>query len=122
VHDAARPLLDDGVVERLLAALAGGMDGAVPVLPLADTVKRVDGDTVVETVDRAGLFLAQTPQAFAAGALRTAFSGDLAGTTDCASLVERRGGRIGVVAGDARLLKVTTVPDLELVELLLGGG
>jgi 2-C-methyl-D-erythritol 4-phosphate cytidylyltransferase len=120
VHDAARPLLDDGVVERLLAALGEGFDGAVPVLPVVDTVKRLDGDTIVETLDRDRLVAAQTPQVFAADALRAAYGGDLAGATDCASLVERRGGRIGAVAGDARLVKVTTASDLELVERLLG--
>lgn len=121
VHDAARPLLDEGVVERLLAALGTGFDGAVPVLPLADTVKRVAGDTIVETIDRDGLVAAQTPQVFAAGALRAALAGEIAGATDCASLVERRGGRVCAVEGDAGLLKVTTASDLELVERLLGG-
>ncbi|MET0560705.1 MAG: 2-C-methyl-D-erythritol 4-phosphate cytidylyltransferase [Gaiellaceae bacterium] len=116
VHDAARPLLDHAVVERLLAPLGEGFDGVVPVQPVADTLKRVRDGAVLETVDRKGLATAQTPQAFLAPMLRRAFDGDLAGATDCASLVERAGGRVAVVDGDPRLLKVTTVEDLALVE------
>jgi 2-C-methyl-D-erythritol 4-phosphate cytidylyltransferase len=116
VHDAARPLVQDAVVERVLAPLAEGFDGAVPALPVPDTVKRVDGRVVVETLERSSLVVAQTPQAFLASALRRAYSGELADATDCASLVERAGGRVAVVAGDARLLKVTTPADLALVE------
>lgn len=116
VHDAARPLVEDAVIERVLAPLSEGFDGAVPVLDMSDTVKRVEGREVVETVSREGLVRAQTPQAFLAPALRRAFEGDLAGATDCASLVERAGGRVAVVEGDPRLLKVTTPADLALVE------
>jgi 2-C-methyl-D-erythritol 4-phosphate cytidylyltransferase len=119
VHDAARPLLEDLVVERLLASLAEGFDGAVPAVPIPDTVKRVDGSVVVETLDRDDLVGVQTPQAFLAPALRRAFAGDLSAATDCASLVERGGGRVSVIAGDPRLLKVTTAEDLALVDLLL---
>jgi 2-C-methyl-D-erythritol 4-phosphate cytidylyltransferase len=116
VHDAARPLVDDAIIERLLVPLGEGFDGAVPVLPVADTLKRVRDGVVQETVDRDGLAAAQTPQAFLAPALRRAFAGDLAGATDCASLVERAGGRVAVVDGDPRLLKITTRDDLALVE------
>jgi 2-C-methyl-D-erythritol 4-phosphate cytidylyltransferase len=116
VHDAARPLVVESVVERLLAPLGEGYDGAVPVLPVADTLKRVSGGLVAATVDREGLVAAQTPQAFLADTLRRAFAGDLGGATDCASLVERAGGRVAVVEGDRRLLKVTTPEDLALVE------
>lgn len=121
VHDAARPLVDDAVLERVLAGLAEGADGVVPGLPVSDTVKRVERGTVVETIPRDTLVAVQTPQAFLAGRLRAAYEGDLAGATDCASLVERAGGRVDVVAGDARLAKVTTAADLELVERLLAG-
>ena len=115
VHDAARPLVSDAVLERVLAPLGEGWEGVVPALPLTDTVKRVDGDAVVETLDREGLVGAQTPQAFLAPTLRGAYA-DAAGATDCASLVEARGGRVRVVPGDPRLLKVTTREDLELVQ------
>lgn len=122
VHDAARPLLDESVVERLLVPLGEGYDGAVPVRPVTDTLKRVRDGAIAETVDRDGLVVAQTPQAFLAETLRRALSGDLAGATDCASLVERAGGRVAAVEGDPRLLKVTTKDDLELVESWLGSG
>ena len=116
VHDAARPLLDDAVVERVLGALGEGWDGVVPAVPVADTLKRVGDGAVLETVSREGLVAAQTPQAFLAATLRAALAGDLAGATDCASLVERAGGRVGVVEGDPRLAKVTTPEDLALIE------
>ena len=116
VHDAARPLVDDGLVKRLLVPLGEGYDGAVPVLPVADTLKRVRDGAVEETVEREGLVAAQTPQAFLAPTLRRAFSQELGGATDCASLVESVGGRVAVVDGDLRLLKITTPADLALVE------
>lgn len=116
VHDAARPLLPEEVVERLVTALAEGGDGAVPALPLADTVKRVRGEDVVETLDRNELAAVQTPQAFGADILRSALGGDLSGASDCSSLVEAAGGRVKTVPGDPRLLKVTTAEDLALVE------
>jgi len=119
VHDAARPLLEDIVVERVLTPLSQGWDGAVPGMPLADTVKRVEGETVVETLDRSSLFAVQTPQAFAAETLRQALEGDISAASDCSSLVEARGGRVKVVPGDPRLLKVTTAADLERVTALL---
>jgi 2-C-methyl-D-erythritol 4-phosphate cytidylyltransferase len=113
VHDAARPLVTDAVIERVLQPLSEGYDGAIPGLPVADTVKRVRGGTVVETLDRSELAAVQTPQAFLAAALRAAAAGE---GTDCSSLVEARGGRIRVVEGDPRLLKITTPADLALVE------
>ena len=118
VHDAARPLLPDGIVARLLEALGEGFDGAVPALAVTDTVKRASGGVVAETLERSELVSVQTPQAFEAGALRRALdrAGDApAPAPDCASLVESAGGRIRVVAGDERLLKVTTAADLERV-------
>ena len=116
VHDAARPLLPDEVIERVLAPLSEGWDGAVPALPVPDTVKRVEQDQVVATLARAELVAAQTPQAFVAPALRGALAGDLSAASDCSSLVEARGGRIKIVDGDRRLLKVTDAEDLALVE------
>ena len=118
VHDAARPLLPEEVIERVLTALNEGWDGAIPVLSLSDTVKRVESDRVVETVAREGLALAQTPQAFVAPVLRAALADDEA--TDCSALVEARGGRIKAVPGDPRLIKVTEPADLEAVEHILG--
>jgi len=123
VHDAARPVLPAEVVDRLLAALGEGYDGAVPGLPVADTVKRTADDLVVETLPRDQLVAVQTPQAFVASVLRDAFaaSDDSSLATDCASLVEAAGGRVKVVAGDERLQKVTTRADLERVSGWLDG-
>jgi 2-C-methyl-D-erythritol 4-phosphate cytidylyltransferase len=116
VHDAARPLVPEEVIERVLAPLSEGWDGVVPGLPVSDTVKRVEGDRVVETLPRGELVAVQTPQAFIASILRGALSGNVSGASDCASLVEANGGRVKVVEGDYRLLKVTSADDLVLVE------
>jgi 2-C-methyl-D-erythritol 4-phosphate cytidylyltransferase len=117
VHDAARPLLPDDLVPRLLDALQEGYDGAVPGLPVSDTLKRVRAAEVVETIPREDLVAVQTPQAFVAPVLRAAVapSNTVLQATDCAALVEAKGGRIKVVAGDERLLKVTTRADLERI-------
>ena len=115
VHDAARPLVDEGVVQRLIEALGRGYDGAVPTLAVADTVKRVQGGVVSETLDRSDLVTVQTPQAFVASMLRAALRVNLAQATDCAALVEAAGGRVTTVEGNERLLKITTAADLERV-------
>lgn len=119
VHDAARPYVPAEVLERVIAPLGEGWDGAAPALPVADTLKRAGEDgTVVETVDRTGLWAVQTPQAFLAPPLRGALAG-ATDASDCAGLVERAGGRVRLVEGDPRLLKVTTPSDLAFVERLL---
>jgi len=118
VHDAARPLVGDAVIERVIAALGEGFDGAVPGLPVSDTVKRVRDGVVVETVARDELVTVQTPQGFVAPVLRAALEragNSLLQATDCAALVEAAGGRVTIVEGDERLLKVTTRADLERV-------
>jgi len=120
VHDAARPLVSEEVILRVIAALGEGFDGAVPGLPLTDTVKRVRNGLVVETVPRDELVTVQTPQAFVAPVLRAALYAlsdeSSQSPTDCASLVEANGGRVKVVDGDERLLKVTTRTDLERID------
>jgi 2-C-methyl-D-erythritol 4-phosphate cytidylyltransferase len=112
VHDAARPVLPPELVGRLIDALGEGFDGAVPGLPVADTVKRAVDGVVVETLERGELVAVQTPQAFVASVLRAAAGGE---GSDCASLVEAAGGRVKIVPGDERLLKVTTREDLARV-------
>jgi 2-C-methyl-D-erythritol 4-phosphate cytidylyltransferase len=120
VHDAARPYLPEEVIERVLAPLGEGWDGAAPALPIADTLKRAGPDgAVAETVDRSGLYAVQTPQAFLADVLRKALAGDVENASDCAGLVEAQGGRVKLVDGDRRLVKVTTPEDLAFVESLL---
>ena len=115
VHDAARPLVTEEIVARVLEPLERGWDAAVPALPLADTVKLVDGERVLETLDREKLVVVQTPQAFRAEALRAAYASASPDATDCAALVEVRGGRVCRVEGDKRLHKVTTPEDLSLL-------
>lgn len=119
VHDAARPLASPVLAERALGALADA-DGAVCAVPLADTLKRATDGVVVETVPRAGLWRAQTPQAFRAASLRRAHEhgGD---ATDDAGMVEAIGGRVVLVEGDEHNIKVTTAEDFALAEVLMEG-
>jgi 2-C-methyl-D-erythritol 4-phosphate cytidylyltransferase len=122
VHDAARPLASAALFREVIAVVTSGdADGAIPGLPVSDTIKVVDGtQTVTATLDRATLVAVQTPQAFAADLLRAAHA---AGTeaTDDATLVEAIGGTVRVVPGDPRNLKITTPDDLDRVAHLLRG-
>ena len=122
VHDAVRPLAGAGLFRAVVAAVAAGADAALPGCPVSETVKRIDQDgRVVETLERDGLVLVQTPQAFRAGALRSAHQ-DGAEATDDAALVEAAGGRVVVVAGDPANLKITHPHDLAVAEALLAAG
>lgn len=114
VHDAARPLATPSLFAAVVAALEGA-DGAVPGVPLPDTVKQVSGDRVVSTLDRATLVAVQTPQAFRAEVLRRAHAGG-AHATDDAALVEAIGGRVVVVPGEAANRKLTTADDLATLQ------
>jgi 2-C-methyl-D-erythritol 4-phosphate cytidylyltransferase len=118
VHDAARPLAGPELFARVVAAVRGGADAAIPVVAVADTIKRVAGDRVTETLDRASLVAVQTPQAFRAQALRQAHAaGDEA--TDDAALIEALGGLVVTVAGDAGNFKLTSPDDLVMAAALL---
>ena len=120
VHDAARPLADPALFDRVIGAVRDGADAAVPGVPVPDTIKRVDpaSGVVVETLPRATLRAIQTPQAFAAEMLRRAHA-DGGDATDDAALVEAVGGRVVVVEGDPGNLKVTGPDDLVRAEDLL---
>jgi 2-C-methyl-D-erythritol 4-phosphate cytidylyltransferase len=120
VHDAARPLASRRLFHLVVQAVADGADGAVPALPISDTVKLVRDDRVVETVARDGLVAVQTPQAFRAAALRAAHRIGAVDTDD-AALVEANGGTVVVVEGEHRNLKLTVPDDLELARALLDG-
>jgi 2-C-methyl-D-erythritol 4-phosphate cytidylyltransferase len=121
VHDAARPLASRELFDAVIDAIRRGADAAVPALPMADTLKRVDdGARVVETVARADLVAVQTPQAFRADALRAAHETS-ADATDDAALVERRGGCVVIVPGDATNFKITAPSDLDLAAAVLAG-
>ena len=98
--------------------MLAGADGAIPVVPVSDTIKRVSGSAVLETVPRDDLVAVQTPQAFRAAALRRAHAESAEGTDD-AALIEAAGGQVVVVAGDPANLKVTAAVDLAQVRALL---
>jgi 2-C-methyl-D-erythritol 4-phosphate cytidylyltransferase len=118
VHDAARPLASPALFERVVRAIADGADGAVPALPIADTVKRVDGTRVVETVSRDGLVGVQTPQAFRSDVLRAVHHVGAIDTDD-AALVEAAGGSVVTVEGERRNLKLTLPEDLAVAAAML---
>lgn len=125
VHDAARPLITVELIAAVLAALEG-VDGAIAAAPVSDTLKRQGEDLeIVGTVDRAGMWAAQTPQAFWMSTLvdateRAIGEGRLDGATDCASLVEAVGGTVRLVPSATPNPKVTIPTDLEYAEWLLG--
>lgn len=119
VHDAARPLASPALFRDVIDAVDGEAAAAVPAVPIHDTVKRVEGDEIRETVDRTGLVTVQTPQAFRADVLRRAHEAD-GDATDDAALVEALGHTVRVVPGDPRNLKLTTTVDMELAMSLLG--
>ena len=112
VHDAVRPAASAKLFSTVIAEVRGGAAGAVPGLPVTDTLKQVEGGIVSRTVDRDGVVTVQTPQAFDAAWLRRAHA-EANDATDDAALVERAGGRVVVVEGDPDNIKVTTPPDLD---------
>ena len=120
VHDAARPLASRRLFAAVIDVVEHGADAAVPAVPLTDTVKRVLHDRVLETIARDGLVAVQTPQAFRVAVLRAAHTSEAIDTDD-AALVERSGGRVVVVPGESRNLKITRSEDLELAQALLDG-
>lgn len=121
VHDAARPLASARLFASVIAAVEAGADAAIPGLSAVDTLKRVEGDLVVGTVDRDGLVAVQTPQAFRAEVLRAAHASGTDATDD-AALVEAAGGKVVVVPGEAANRKITTPDDLVMAEALIAAG
>lgn len=123
IHDAARPLVTVGLVDRVITRLTrGDVDGVVPAVSIPDTVKRVRDGMVIDTVDRLDLVTVQTPQGFRLDALRAAhrtFPGMDA--TDDAGLVEANGGRVAIVDGDVDNFKVTFPNDLERAARIVAG-
>lgn len=121
IHDGVRPLITENLLGEAIRT-ARCEDGALAAVPAKDTIKSVAGDYVTGTPDRESLWLAQTPQAFRFGVIYAAhlaaeterFTG-----TDDASLVERAGGRVRIVRGDYRNIKITTPEDLVLAEAFL---
>jgi 2-C-methyl-D-erythritol 4-phosphate cytidylyltransferase/2-C-methyl-D-erythritol 2,4-cyclodiphosphate synthase len=119
VHDAARPFCPPDVIDRLLDALADH-DGAVPALPVADTLAHADG-IITGPVDREGIVRVQTPQAFLLATLSDAYArwDDANPPTDEASVVRAAGGRVAVVEGDAALEKLTSPADWARAEAMI---
>ena len=118
VHDGARPLIGNDLIGRIVDA-AREKDAVIPVVPLEDTVKRVEGQKVLQTEERGRLFRVQTPQGFSSSLLKEAFvraMEDRFGGTDEAILVERLGKDVFVVPGDRRNVKITTPEDLKIAE------
>ena len=127
VHDAARPLASRRLFDAVIDAVGGdasgagaAVDGAIPGVPLRDTIKAVDeSGYVTHTLDRNTLVAAQTPQAFRSAALRRAHAEAGSEATDDALVVEAQGGRVQVVSGEETNLKITLPEDLDAAERLL---
>jgi len=121
VHDGVRPLVSSELIGRIIEAVQE-KGAVVPVVPLKDTVKRVDGQEVKQTLEREKLFCVQTPQGFFYNVLKAAF--DQAGEenfygTDEAALVERIGKKVYVVQGDPKNIKITTPEDIKIAEAFI---
>jgi 2-C-methyl-D-erythritol 4-phosphate cytidylyltransferase len=119
VHDAARCLAPAGLFVAVARAAAGGLEAVVPVLPVADTIKVVEGDVVTRTLNRSALRAVQTPQGFRRDILVRAHAAASGDATDDAGLVEQLGGVVHVVPGHQEAFKVTTPLDLLLAEIVL---
>lgn len=122
VHDAARCLVPVTVIAAVADAVLGGAAGAVPVVPVVDTIREVTAGGASRTLERSALRAVQTPQGFAADVLRRAHASASTGATDDAGMVEALGLPVVLVPGDARAFKITTLMDLLLAEALLGSG
>ncbi len=121
IHDAARPFVNGSQIDALIAALSDA-DGALPALPVADTLKLRDaGSNGVSTTSRENLWRAQTPQAFRAAAITAAYDACPADAapTDDAAVVERHGGKVVLTAGDPMLFKLTYPEDFAMAEAML---
>jgi 2-C-methyl-D-erythritol 4-phosphate cytidylyltransferase len=118
VHDAARPLATPALFRAVIDAVEAGADGAVPALPVTDTVTRVRGGVVAEPIDRDGLVRVQTPQAFRVDRLRAAHAA-APESTDDSGLVEASGACVVAVRGDERNVKITTAEDFAIAGALL---
>lgn len=125
VHDAARPLLEGGLIESLLSQLNAACEGAIPAIPLEDAIKRVASDGFVEAeVDRREIWRVQTPQAFWREPLEEslrAAQGLAIDAPDCSHMLTRAGYRVKIVQGDPLNLKVTRPADFHLAEMILHG-
>jgi 2-C-methyl-D-erythritol 4-phosphate cytidylyltransferase / 2-C-methyl-D-erythritol 2,4-cyclodiphosphate synthase len=118
VHDAARPIVPAAVIDRCIAAFVDpAVDGAIPALPVADTLAQFADAELGDVVDRSALLRVQTPQAFRLGALREAHAATgVSDASDDAQLVRQNGGHVIWIAGDAALAKLTFAEDFAMAE------
>ncbi len=122
IHDGSRCLITPRLIGRIVEAVEDGADGAIPALPVSDTIKVASGDAVAKTLDRSELRAVQTPQAFRLGLLRELFADreeNFATATDDACLVERSGGEVRLVEGERSNIKLTSPEDVILAEAIL---
>lgn len=122
IHDGSRCLVTPKLIGRIVGAVESGADGAIPALPVSDTIKVARGDSVAKTLDRSELRAVQTPQAFRLGLLRRIFEApeeELRLATDDACLVERVGGEVRLVMGERSNIKLTSPEDVILAEAIL---
>ena len=121
IHDAARPLLPAAVIDRLIAAMQGGAAAALPVMPVVDTLKTVSNAHIAGTIDRSALAAAQTPQIFHLAQIVKLHADhpDEIEITDDIQLVEADGQAIAAIAGDRKLMKLTTVEDFDILSALM---
>jgi 2-C-methyl-D-erythritol 4-phosphate cytidylyltransferase len=124
VHDGSRCLVTPDLIKRVVSAAHGASEsaGVIPGIPVSDTIKVEREGTVAQTLDRTNLWAIQTPQAFRLGLLRRIHDSSeelLRAATDDASLVERDGGRVEIVAGEKTNIKLTSPEDLVFAEAIL---
>jgi 2-C-methyl-D-erythritol 4-phosphate cytidylyltransferase/2-C-methyl-D-erythritol 2,4-cyclodiphosphate synthase len=121
VHDAARAFASTDLFERVASAVRANSTSVIPALEIADTIKRVSGSQVQETVDRSSLRSAQTPQGFVAADLKRAYANASDDFTDDAALMQSQGKSVSFVAGEVEAAKITTPEDLAGVLSRLNG-
>ncbi len=120
IHDAARPLVTPELIQRVLGrASVGDVDGVIPAITVTDTLKHVHEETVLDTLDRGGLVVVQTPQAFRVPVLKAAHASDPTDAPDDAALVERADGTVVTVMGDPMNFKITFPVDLAIARSYL---
>lgn len=120
IHDAARPLVKAELINKIIKK-AKAKGAAIPVLPVSDTIKKINGEVVSQTIDRQGLYHIQTPQGFSCEILTKAYRAnkeDKGLYTDESALVEKFGQEVFVVPGDPSNVKITVPEDLKVVEAL----
>ncbi len=122
IHDAARPIINEKFVQNILD-IAQKKGSAVPVLNISETVKKIEKDKIVATIDRNGLYVAQTPQAFNCNQLKAAYNKAIKSEknyTDESGVWEEFYGSACYVEGSSKNIKITFREDLEIAECLLG--